>query len=695
MRYRGFDLDRFQEEAITHLMSGHSVLVTAPTGNGKTIIADWIVEEALREGKHVIYTAPVKALSNQKFRDYSKLHGEANVGLVTGDLVIRPDAPCRVMTTVILRNMLLAGQEMDDLLAVVLDEIHFLDDPERGTVWEEVLIYLPREVQIVGLSATLSNLDQFAAWLSDVREQPAPVVRAEERIVPLTFHYACRELGMCTPREYHEQYKRKGKRIARDRQTGGGRGRGRRGRYRGRHTRDTDLFGMLRDQDLLPYLYFVFYRKDTQAFARGLAREIEGTLLDDEEQRRIDARIDAAAEALGPVLDAPLARMYRRGIAFHHAGVHVALKALVEELYEQKLIKVLYCTSTFALGINMPARAVVFDGVMKFDGTRIAPLTTRGFMQKAGRAGRRGLDEMGHVVVRVELEEYPNLQPLLEKYQRAAYEPVRSSFNLSWNSIVNLLGRLDEAQIRALIGRSFLAWWLTRQVAHQAQRAEELEAEAAQGGHRATKQRKEAARLRRRAARSENRVWNEFQAKVGFLRSIGYLDADSRFNAGANILQHLQIEEIFVTELVLSGILDELDPATLFGVLCALTNELGRHTERFYRLSRDDRRLVHRLQEIRGSRAVIEAEEIAEQEVNWDPDLLPLGRWWAEGKPLQELLQRVGSRTDIAGDLITGFRRAKDLAGQLRDVWRPAPGKAEMLSKLIREVSRDEVEVLD
>jgi superfamily II RNA helicase len=176
MEYRGLTLDRFQAEAISALTAGESVLVCAPTGTGKTLVADWLVEKSLREEQQVIYTAPIKALSNQKFRDYCKLLGEEQVGLVTGDLVIRRDAPCRVMTTEILRNILLAGEEIPDLAAVIIDEIHFLDDKERGTTWEEVLIYLPQSVQIVGLSATLSNLGEFAAWLESVRGRKVRVV---------------------------------------------------------------------------------------------------------------------------------------------------------------------------------------------------------------------------------------------------------------------------------------------------------------------------------------------------------------------------------------------------------------------------------------------------------------------------------------------------------------------------------------
>ncbi len=196
LTYRGLELDGFQRQAIEYLQAGQSVLVAAPTGTGKTLVADWIVEEAMRQNKSVIYTAPIKALSNQKYRDYCELYGEDNVGLVTGDLVIRRDATCKVMTTEILRNMLLCEDSVDNLMAVIVDEIHFLDDPDRGTTWEEMLIYLPEHVQIVGLSATLQNLREFSDWLSHVRKRPVPVVEERKRAVPLTYSVATKQNGL-------------------------------------------------------------------------------------------------------------------------------------------------------------------------------------------------------------------------------------------------------------------------------------------------------------------------------------------------------------------------------------------------------------------------------------------------------------------------------------------------------------------
>ena len=208
MEYRGLKLDPFQAEAIQHIQNNRSVLVSAPTGTGKTIIADYIVEQALSEGKDVIYTAPVKALSNQKYRDYTRLYGESAVGLVTGDLVINRGGMLRVMTTEILRNMLLTGEELPNLAYVIIDEIHFLDDLERGTVWEEVLIYLPSHVKILGLSATLANIKEFASWLTHVRDEKVEVIIEETRHVPLDIYLINRDTGLVPVSEYEQTYKK-------------------------------------------------------------------------------------------------------------------------------------------------------------------------------------------------------------------------------------------------------------------------------------------------------------------------------------------------------------------------------------------------------------------------------------------------------------------------------------------------------
>ncbi len=693
LEYRGLKLDRFQEEAIGHLMQEHSVLVAAPTGTGKTLVADWIVDDALSHGKRVIYTAPIKALSNQKFRDYSALHGEEKVGLVTGDLVIRRDAPCLVMTTEILRNMLLGGEKLEDLRAVVIDEVHFLDDRERGTVWEEVLIYLPQHVLIVALSATLPNLDQFSAWMSFVRNREVAVITETQRAVPLDFHFATLGLGLTTPAQFAQ-------RAAAHRPTapvndrsgprGRGRDRGRKDRYDGPKTPPHEVVRMISDADGLPMLYFVFSRHDAERFAKSLAFRFRADFLTDEEKDAVTAFLLKAD--IGPALDDEVRDMYLRGIASHHAGLHVSLKLAVEQLYEHKLIKVLFCTSTFALGINMPARSVAFHGVEKYDGEEVRPLPVRGFMQKAGRAGRRGMDEAGHVVVRMDLHDFAQFKPVIQRYFDQAYEPVRSSFNLSWNSVVNLIGRHDMEHVRSIVGKSFMSWTLAEQASAQLAKAEELERAAEDGSKGAAK---EARRLRKRAETADDRCWDELMAKRQFLESIGYLTEDNQFRAGARVLTHLQIAEIFVTELILSGILEDLDTPGMFAVLCALTNDMPRNVTLESRVDRHDREMAEKLREVRMSAPVVGAEAISKVEVTFCPQMMPLGRAWADGKPLEQVLMMISSPTDWSGTLITGFRRAKDLAGQIMETYNDVPQRRDAMRSLLKAVSRDEVEVVD
>ncbi|MCB9763226.1 MAG: DEAD/DEAH box helicase [Alphaproteobacteria bacterium] len=715
MRLHGFTLDPFQVRAIELIRDGHSVLVSAPTGTGKTIVADQVVQRALEAGRRVIYTAPVKALSNQKFRDYTRLHGEDKVGLVTGDLVIRRDAPCLVMTTEILRNMLL-DEDSDattaDLEAVILDEIHFLDDRERGTVWEEVLIYLPPRVRILGLSATLSNLEEFAAWLSDVRGEPVHVVEERQRAVPLEILFANHQLGIVTPAAYDRAFKRwqrdEKRRNAALKRSGrsqrGGRGRRQQREDGPRITRHTDLFNAL-GPEMAPYLYFVFSRRLAEQFARGLGRRVHSCLLPPDRRGTLQDRIDEAVAAHGAeVIDEDLEQLYRKGIAFHHAGLHVQLKALVEELYEQKLIAVLYTTSTFALGINMPARTVVLDGVLKYDGQGLNPLTVRQFMQKAGRAGRRGMDDQGYAVVRLDFPDYLRFHEHLEAYLRGQPERVDSSFNLSFNSVVCLLDQHPRAKVREIVERSFLAWRMRHRSASLHGQVEVLEEEIAtleEAGERRKRgsalhrKSKELRKARRSLSVGEDRAWRDFEERRAFLVSIGYLDDEDQLLSGARVLRHLRIEEIFATELVLSGLIAEWDAHLLFGVLCGMTNRLAKGVQLRSRPSGLVRRVAAQVDQLRQSQPVLGAEAITGLETTWDPAMILFGQRWSLGSSLAELQLLYTSPSDISGQLISGFRRAKDLAGQILDVYREDPYTADPLRALIRRVSRDEVEVLD
>ena len=725
MEYRGLELDRFQEEAVEHIEDDRSVLVAAPTGTGKTLIADYLIEDILDDGGEVVYTAPVKALSNQKYREYTELRSREEVGLITGDLVINRDAPLRIMTTEILRNVILEkgmapgstpadadearderdGDEpevleaptdielprLENLEAVILDEIHFLDDEYRGTVWEELLIYLPTRVRILGLSATLSNLQEFADWLSEIRETDVKVVREEERAVPLQFQLASLETGIVSIDEYEEAY------SAWQRDGGGD----------GEMTKHVDVFEMM-PTDNFPALFFIFSRSMVEKLAFGLSRSrIAGQFHEMADQEAIEAQLEDFEEEHPDVLTPRLRSMYLKGIAAHHAGLHVALKALVERLYEEKLLNVVYCTSTFALGINMPARTVVFDGLTKYNGTEFAPLTIREFMQMGGRAGRRGIDPVGEIVVRQDFKYYDEVRGLLSKLLSGESEPVTSSFNLSFHSVVNLLDNHDEERIRHLLKRSFRAYQSNHQAGDLRDELEQMETDLKESRENneppspselveLRRKRRRVAELRRELADEQRpRLWEEFQRKVSFLQTHGYIDDDLELNASAEILRHIKFEELFLTELIVEGVLEGREMNELFGILCGLVHSLPRkaHVQK----PEDDKwwGIFGEVNAIYESSVVQDAEGLTGESPTYTPEMMPLGERWADGETLSEILELIDNPTDLSGGLVGAFRRAKDLASQLRQVHGDDRHKRRDLSKLIRRVSRDEVQVLD
>lgn len=724
MEYRGLELDPFQVEAIEHVRDGRSVLVSAPTGVGKTIIADYIVEMALSRGQDVIYTAPIKALSNQKYRDYTRLYGKEAVGLLTGDLVINRGAMLRIMTTEILRNMLLSGEELPDLAYVIVDEIHFLDDAERGTVWEEVLIYLPSRVKILGLSATLANIDEFAAWLSHVRGEDVAVVTEAVRCVPLRIYLANRDAGICDLPRYEYLYRRwtqlashamaeKTRALARERRERKGRRArtprpGRLSLPGQQPTRHHELVRMLGPKHQ-PLLYFAFSRKLTEHFARELARRSEEGLTTEAERAEIKAAVDRFDAEFEKVMTSEQEAMYCKGIAFHHAGLHVGLKAFVEELYERRLIKVLYCTSTFALGINMPARTVVFDALRKYDGRSVVPLTVRQFMQKAGRAGRRGIDDVGYVVVLQEFADWERDRDAVLRYVEGHHEKVSSSFNLSFNSVVNLLDRhaRDLGAIRKVIDRSFLNFRYVQEARRERDRLADVarslkrdgwDPEDPQAGpppRRLAVRARKWAKMSRTLGRQDGRVFSSLVEKIGILQRVAYIQEDLSFNAGARVLMHLQIEEIFSTEMVLSGLLDHLEPDLIFGALCALSDTFARSVVVRERPVAEMGKLAREMRQIRFGAVVRACEDSLGVPVTFTPELIPFGVGWYQGRSLQELMMLIESPTDISGDLVSAFRRAKDLSVQLRRVYQEDPFMGEKLRGIARVVSRDEVEVVD
>jgi ATP-dependent RNA helicase HelY len=459
-----------------------------------------------------------------------------------------------------------------------------------------------------------------------------------------------------------------------------------------------------------PILYFAFSRKMCEMFARDLARRLgEPGFTTDEERRTIKERIDIFDEEFPKVMTSEQEAMYLKGIAFHHAGAHVAIKAFVEELYEKRVIKVLYCTSTFALGINMPARAVIFQALRKYNGHQVVPLTVRQFMQKAGRAGRRGIDNVGYVVLLEEFGDFERDEEAIRAYIRGAHEPVRSSFNLSFNSVANLVDRhnRDLDAIRTIIDKSFLNFHFLQKAKREQERMDAIADRLKKDGYdpadpnsgkpprslasRAKKWR----RIKRTHGKSADRVWRDFLEKKQLLHDIGYIEPDLTFNAGGRVLIHMQIEEIFSTELVLSGMLDGMEPRLLFGALCALSNSFSRTVTVRQRPRGEQAKVARAMRQIRFGEAVRTTERAIGVPATFTPEMIPFGVAWYEGKSLNEIGLWVESATDISGDLVSAFRRAKDLSMQLRRVYGEDDYMLSKLRELAKTVTRDEVEVLD
>ncbi len=461
--YFPFPLDSFQWEAIVALDRGKSVVVCAPTGSGKTVVGEYVIHRALDPQRvpaglspeeatlprRVFYTTPLKALSNQKFRDFCKLFGKDRVGLLTGDNAINRDAPVVVMTTEIFRNMLYGtpigevGISLQGVDAVVLDECHYMNDPQRGTVWEESIIYCPSQVQLLALSATVENGQQLRDWLTQVHGE-TELIYSNYRPVPLTFHYCqakgrglvplLNEKGDAINPQLKQKQKQKGqttKHSAKDMVSYG---------Y---------VLSLLKERDMLPAIYFIFSR-------RGCDRAVEEvsnlSLVDQDEAMELKIIIDAFLAEYPEAARAGQVEPLYRGIAAHHAGILPAWKGLVEELFQRGLIKVVFATETLAAGINMPARTTVISSLSKRSDRGHRLLTASEFLQMAGRAGRRGMDIQGHVVT---------IESPFESVKDAAHlatvgpDPLVSQFTPSYGMVLNLLQTHPLEEARQLVERSF------------------------------------------------------------------------------------------------------------------------------------------------------------------------------------------------------------------------------------------------
>ena len=470
-----FPLDPFQLDAIDALNQGHSVVVSAPTGSGKTLVGEYAIQRALAHGRKVFYTTPLKALSNQKLRDFREQFGQERVGLLTGDLSLNREAQVVVMTTEIFRNMLYAeidhpdNDPLADVEAVVLDECHYMNDTQRGTVWEESIIHCPSSVQLVALSATVANAGQLTDWIHTVHG-PTRLVHSNFRPVPLAFSF-CSAKGLhpllnaegtglhpnCKVWRAPKGNRRKGPKTPRPPQP--------------EAPPLAFVVAQMAERDMLPAIYFIFSRRGCDKGVRDLGKVC---LVTPQEQARLKARLDAFIATTPEAVRDGHAEPLLRGIAAHHAGVLPAWKELIEELFQQGLIKVVFATETLAAGINMPARTTVISALSKRTERGHRPLMGSEFLQMAGRAGRRGLDSQGYVVT---------VQSRFEGVREAGQlatapaDPLVSQFTPSYGMVLNLLQRYDLAKARELVERSFGRYLATLDLADDEARIAELQAQ--------------------------------------------------------------------------------------------------------------------------------------------------------------------------------------------------------------------------
>lgn len=544
-----FKYDPFQQQAIDAVNENISVLVSAPTGAGKTAIAEHAIERSFRRGEQVVYTAPIKAISNQKFREFNAMF-PGQVGILTGDVAIEPNAPLLIMTTEIYRNQLFENPEMHDKTAwVIFDEVHYLDDYERGTVWEEAIMFTRPNTRFLALSATAPNIQELADWIQSIHSHPVKVILENHRPVQLTQLFQCQNEIFSDMRELKKHGYRnlniwstpRGMRGGHH-QSGHGSG-GRHPRQRSRGPRDwqqelrakpnstRDLMLHLIQSDRMPCLYFAFGRKRVEELAQEhtglnlLSKEdqVENLRIYDELVAQFDLGKEQSAIQMGELIE--------HGIGYHHAGLLPTLKEVVERMFTMKKIRLIFTTETFALGINMPARTVVFDELRKFYGFGFDFLTNRDYGQMAGRAGRRGIDTVGFVYARTN----PHLIrfDVLERIMSGKMEPIMSQFNASYATLLNLYKKLGKKLID-IYPRSF----------HYFQSGQ--------------KKHKRAVAL--------------IERKIELLRKMGYLN-DEGLTPKGEFASWMYGYELMLSELWEAGDLDRLNPSELCVLLMALVYE--------------------------------------------------------------------------------------------------------------------------
>lgn len=755
-----FPLDPFQREAAQHLAEGRSVLVAAPTGTGKTIVAEFAIWQARHAGQRAIYTAPIKALSNQKFRDLRERYGADAVGLLTGDIVENPSARIVVMTTEIYRNMLVEGlraahttpqdeasatlagidarygaptgqapiapsnvaemarrarldEELSSVGCVIFDELHFLNDPERGPVWEEAIIHSPPHVVFVGLSATVSNADELRQWIEQVHG-PMALVYHTERSVPLEhFYFLDGELRLAQNadgqrverfpgiggetklarlRERGRRYTFDGSSRAPTRASGeatptsgatsgaaGGAGNGEDVAPERVTPAPSEVLTALRQAELLPALYFLPGRKAVETAAQDAAAHLFTT---PDQRARITAEVREWVRAL-PAEDQRLDQVRNltsllpRGLGFHHAGLLPGLKVMVETLFQRGDLKAVFATDTLALGINMPARSVVLGSLSKFDGTQMRLMTPNEYQQLTGRAGRRGIDARGAAII--PYSPWDAFEPAFTALT-APLQPVTSAFTVRYNTVLNLWRPGDLTRLSRAVAAS-LREYQRRDVeivrgpgkrGRREQQAEDVRA------YYEPMNRPAANRAERHGAGLSNEAMVELNATIYVLHYYDYIGVDDALTVRGRMLRAIfHPAGMLICELLFQGILDELRPAELAEVMSWFTFDSDRSLRNAMFLPPQVFQVRRRAQGIQRDVQDLEFDQAMDLSPSIVDAFHSVALKWAHGTSLSGLLLRI----DLAeGDLLVTLNQTIDLLQQTqsalaqtldaRDLWR-------------------------
>jgi len=631
-----YKLDQFQKKAFESLDAENSVLVTAPTSSGKTLVAEYAIGKALEESKCLYYTAPIKALCNQKFRDFSYQFGEENVGLVTGDHSIRSDSKILVMTTEVLRNMLYTTKGVpEDLYCVVLDEIHFLEDPYRGGVWEEIILTLPRRVLLVALSATVSNADELTDWIRSVRGNIDQISR-DARPVPLKGHFLASEkrnnyqltniaiLKNGKPNTKGQMFKNAYK--------------GREGRNSKRWTtpRRNEIVAELKKLEMLPAIFFIFSRKGCDEARDSMVRYV-GSLNNKDEGKKARAYAEEKFRSL-TVEEKEVLRVdsllegVEKGFASHHAGLLPVFKQTIEELFSLGLLKLVFATETLAVGVNLPAKSVVIEKLTKFNGESHDLLKPSQFTQLTGRAGRRGIDEEGHSFTCwspfVPFNEVADLVMSKEFALTSAFAP-------TYNMLANLLSTRTEVEAAELLANSFAQFqWV------------------------------------RNTRNTNSGLLEEVALRRSVLEATGLADGWSLTEIGVPLKKIFNESDLLVTRAISDGIFDRLEPEELAALVSCLIFRNRGHDSRRGKRQNGESYTNSRIEDLMLLSAEIEKIEAGyglEPITSPDAGFAKVVFDWVSGRALSEVL----TREFTGGEFVRNVRLSIDLLHQISNVSTP------------------------